>query len=58
LRPALLETELAAMAVRSVFVQFEHATFPVWTETDGRVTDRDGPLDLPIGASLREDFRR
>jgi hypothetical protein len=46
------------MAVRSVFVQFEHATFPVWADTDGRVTDRDGPLDLPIGESLREDFRR
>ena len=46
------------MAVRSVFVQFEYATFPVWADTDGRVTDRDGPLDLPISESLREDFRR
>jgi hypothetical protein len=46
------------MAVRSVFVQFEYATFPVWAQTDGRVTDHDGPLDLPIGESLREDFRR
>lgn len=46
------------MDVRSVFVQFEYATFPVWAQTDGRVTDRDGPLDLPIGESLREDFRR
>jgi hypothetical protein len=46
------------MAVRSVFVMFEYATFPVWADTDGRVTDREGPLDLPIDESLREDFRR
>ena len=45
------------MGVRSVFVQFEYATFPVWAETGGRVTDHDGPLDLPIGESLREEFR-
>lgn len=46
------------MDVRPVFVQFVYASFPVWAETDGRGTDRDGQIDLPIGESLREDFRR
>lgn len=44
--------------MRSVFVQFEYETFPVSAETGGRVTDHHGPLDLPIGESLREAFRR
>ena len=38
-------------------VQFEYATFPVWAEVDGRVIDDEGPLNLPIDASLREDLR-
>lgn len=45
------------MSERHVVVQFNRGTFPVWSDGAGRVTDRAGPLELPMSDPLREHFR-
>lgn len=43
---------------RLVQIQFDYADFPIRADISGRATDVDGPLELPISATLRESFRR